>query len=579
MRFPLLLLIFLVLCALPVLSVSDSVSLLSVKILDNGTQIGGTASLSLRMESGGSGDVFIQSFPSSQLDTQTATRIANEIACDLSSQDCSSFDFFYTIKADSSIIGGPSAGGATALLTLALLEDIPFPDSIAMTGAISSGGVITPVSGVKEKISAADHSSSINTVFVPKFSFIPLKNHSLSNSSNVTSQPLNLTQLSKNVSVDIFPISTVREALAIASNGSYELSQYDAPSPSKAYSSTMKHTSDLLCNRTQSLLSQVPESNSSLFTYARDFFNNSKNASSNKKWYSRASYCYTANLRLRQLLLQNTSQEELKQSYDVLYSAIERSESIVDNKPLSTFSDLEAYVVVKERLLESKQYLDEINTSNISTSLLAYALERQYSAVVWSSFFGLDGPSLQLDTPHLKSASLEEIHNAEVRYTLLRTMVAPSLLSSVSENINQAQQYFNDEEYALALFKASKAKAHSELFISTLTLPESANQPLLDVKLNRTAEILSSSIALDRFPILGYSYYEYSQVLAQEDPVSALLFTEYALHLSDVSGYFPQESTFSLSFDRSFWNGFIFGSSLSILVMLSLLLLLYKKKR
>lgn len=144
----------------------ESITLLAVTQTGNGSLSGSTATMYLQAKPG-TGAIFIESYPASKIDTQVATRVANEIACEFTDVDCRSYDFFYTIRADSPIIGGPSGGAATAVLTLAVLEEIEIRDDIAMTGAISSGGIIGPVDGIKEKIMAAqEHDKSI--AIIPK---------------------------------------------------------------------------------------------------------------------------------------------------------------------------------------------------------------------------------------------------------------------------------------------------------------------------------------------------------------------------------------------------------------------------
>ena len=83
-------------------------------------QRGGTADLYLELKPG-EGDVYIATFPFAKVDTQISTRFAKEVACSLVDVRCDRYDFFYTIKADSTIIGGPSAGAAVATLTASVL--------------------------------------------------------------------------------------------------------------------------------------------------------------------------------------------------------------------------------------------------------------------------------------------------------------------------------------------------------------------------------------------------------------------------------------------------------------------------
>ena len=128
--------------------------LLAVTETSNG-DVGGIADLFLEIKPG-TGRVFLETFPLTKLDTQISTRFAKEIACDFLDANCGKYDFFYTITADSSIIGGPSAGSAIAVLTVSLIKDVPLNDEVAVTGTINSGGVIGPVGGIEAKIDAAE---------------------------------------------------------------------------------------------------------------------------------------------------------------------------------------------------------------------------------------------------------------------------------------------------------------------------------------------------------------------------------------------------------------------------------------
>ena len=129
---------------------SGSIKLLAVSNLETNPR-GSVADLFLEVDEG-QGRVFIDSFPLSKLDTQISTRFAKEVACSFLERDCSNYDFFYTIRANSAIVGGPSAGAAIAVLTISVLEDLPLDKTITITGTINSGGIIGPVGGILKKI-------------------------------------------------------------------------------------------------------------------------------------------------------------------------------------------------------------------------------------------------------------------------------------------------------------------------------------------------------------------------------------------------------------------------------------------
>ncbi|MEK6920701.1 MAG: S16 family serine protease, partial [Nanoarchaeota archaeon] len=137
------------------------------------TQIGSTADLYLRVQEG-SGGVYIDTFPLTKLDTQLSTRFAQQIACDFVEEECAEKDFFYTIRSDATIIGGPSAGAALATLTVAMLDDHIINESVAITGTINVGGLIGPVGSLVGKIDAAK-ASGMTKVLIPKGSRYELK--------------------------------------------------------------------------------------------------------------------------------------------------------------------------------------------------------------------------------------------------------------------------------------------------------------------------------------------------------------------------------------------------------------------
>ena len=59
------------------------------------------------------------------------------------------------MKANASLIAGPSAGAAMAIGTVLAMHNMTAKKGVAITGAIDSNGTITPVGPVAEKAAAA----------------------------------------------------------------------------------------------------------------------------------------------------------------------------------------------------------------------------------------------------------------------------------------------------------------------------------------------------------------------------------------------------------------------------------------
>ena len=497
---------------------------------------GGTADLYLEIKSG-SGRIFIDSFPLSQLDTQIVTRFSKEIACDFLQKDCTRYDFFYTIRANTAIVGGPSAGASTTMLTIAALDNLQVKDDVAMTGTINSGGLIGPVGGINEKVSAAQE-AGIEKVLIPNLAL----------QSNQTNQSTNIS----NFNIEVIEVSTIEEALYQYTGKDFSTPEKNITIP-KEYSETMQKIALQLCNRTQELDNELDEEvktqEESHYNASLNFINKSKTAMQESKFYSAASYCFSANLRLKTLMFRNKTNEELLETSQKIQTAIDiTNEKLEKNFVLRTIGDLETFMVVKERLVETQDFLNEINNTNISYEDVAYAQERYYSAASWSEFYGAGGKEFELDQESLKKGCLNKLAEAEERINYVNIYLPIEiLLEETQKELKHAYKDYKNQDYALCLFKASKAKAEADVLMTLIALgTEDALKEMLGEKLGKVKKTIIREQEKGIFPILGYSYYEYSNNLVEESPYNALTFTEYALEMSNLDIYFPKKKTFHL---------------------------------
>ncbi|MEM5820405.1 MAG: S16 family serine protease [Candidatus Aenigmatarchaeota archaeon] len=89
------------------------------------------------------------------IDTQNSIRIAKNLAEKITKINTSNLDIIYTIEANASIIGGPSAGSAITIATIAALTQKEFKKDVVITGTIDENGNIGRVGAIKEKCLAA----------------------------------------------------------------------------------------------------------------------------------------------------------------------------------------------------------------------------------------------------------------------------------------------------------------------------------------------------------------------------------------------------------------------------------------
>ncbi len=551
---------------------SGSMKLLAVSEKEGGFE-GITADLLLEI-SPGSGKVFIESFPLSKIDTQISTRFASEIACNDFEVDCEKYDFFYTIKADTTIIEGPSAGASAAVLTASILLGKDIRKDIAITGTINSGGLIGTVGGVKEKIGAASK-AGIKKVL------IPVGSRFSKNSSNDT---IDLVEFGKTIGVEVVEVSDLREAIY-----HFTGSRLSEPSGNlsidQSYSSTMSFLAESLCNESVDF-SRQPLNRSDEYFSALNLTNKGLESMAKKEYYSSASFCFGANVKYRYLNLsaKNFSAEELLLYADSIKKSASNLESSMPT--LHTITDLQSYTSMKERLLEAEDNLNlsieyiKQNKTGESLFPLAYAEERVFSANAWSRFLGKPGKKFVFDKQSLELSCQRKISEAEERFEYSKLFIENGL-PNIRKDIRRAYDDLGNGAFELCLAKAAKAKSDSDVILSAISVDKEHFPELIERKLDAAKRTISRSAEKGIFPIVGYSYYEYATSLKDSDPYSALLYTEYAIELSNMDIYFKKTGTMppasSKPVSYSIAGAFIAGIGIGGILVLAVLSIKRKK--
>ncbi|MEM5829321.1 MAG: S16 family serine protease [Candidatus Aenigmatarchaeota archaeon] len=101
------------------------------------------------------------------IDTQNSIQIAKAVAQNITGIDTSKVDLIYQIETNASAIGGPSAGAALTIATIAALENKTLNEKVGITGTINLDGSIGPVGGIEEKAKASKE-AGIEIFLVPK---------------------------------------------------------------------------------------------------------------------------------------------------------------------------------------------------------------------------------------------------------------------------------------------------------------------------------------------------------------------------------------------------------------------------
>ena len=100
-------------------------------------------------------------------DTQQSIQTARNVAQNLTGADTGGINIVYVINTNASLVGGPSAGAALTIATIAALDSKALNSSVMITGTINPDGTIGEVGGIMEKASAAKQSGA-KLFLVPK---------------------------------------------------------------------------------------------------------------------------------------------------------------------------------------------------------------------------------------------------------------------------------------------------------------------------------------------------------------------------------------------------------------------------
>ncbi len=496
-------------------------------------QEGVTADLYLETKPG-TGRIFIESTPLTKIDTQISTHFAKELACEYTGKDCSRLDFFYTIKAKAAIIGGPSAGAAMAALTVGVLEGTELNQSIAITGTINSGNIIGHVGGIPEKIEAA-HDSGIQKVLIPKGEVI-------GSSGNIS---INAIDYGKSLGVDVAEVFSLDEVMKEFTGENFNTNQREID-VNPEYGRVMGELASSLCNRT-SEFEKKPANDKKDATVAEQARNLSRQGFEEKELqnpYAAASFCFGANVRYKylELLSENITSEEIISIGEGVKSQTDEFENGL--KSAATVSDAQILAIILDRTAEARQRVNisiaALNAGNPEEGIfeLAFAIERLKSAEAWSAFTGVMHEA-GISDEMIKNACTEKLAEAQERVEYSSILIKSSS-DGAAALLDEAQRLFDEGKYVQCLHKATLSKSEADALLGVLGMRDEDILPIVERKINAAKNTIARQSEKGIFPIVGYSYYEYSNSLKNTDKYSALLFSEYALEFSNLDIYFRQ---------------------------------------
>src|SRR5665811_2292415 len=166
----------------------------------------------------GTGHVFVDTNPYTQVDLQGSARLAAMVASDVLEVDEKTYDFYYIIDISSPIIGGPSAGGALTVATIAAINKWTLKPNVVMTGMINPDESIGPVGCIPYKLEAA--AAKNYTLFLVPEGQTPVTEKISTTSSRLSliiigniEETVNVVDLGKKLNVTVREVSTIQDVV------------------------------------------------------------------------------------------------------------------------------------------------------------------------------------------------------------------------------------------------------------------------------------------------------------------------------------------------------------------------------
>ncbi len=533
---------------------------------DNG-YVGVTSTITVTIQSNGSGRVFVDTLPLTQIDMQGSARLAVKVASALVKNDnnCevnpSIYDYFFVIRTSAPIIGGPSAGGIMTAAVISLLENWTMDEETMMTGMINPDGSIGPIGGIPQKIDAA-YSVGAKRFLIPKGQGQYLETITETVTEGGWTQ-ITTRQVLRNVydyamdnyGIEVIEVEDINEVISYFTGWSFPIIESNESITTEDYLNSMKPLATNLLNESINAYMNASESfnNTNIpnqfpyyyRNYITDFLNTAQQTLlESQDWFNQGVF-YTSTSKSFQSLINSNfvtyacEYFDSENKEDYVNSILSQAKNQNNNK--SSFAkeaeingaiSLQCVGAAQKRSSEAELYINDAYYNYQegyyieALKDIAFAIQRSESIGWWIGISDYFDDTGDIGKEDLDSLAEEYIDDAQ------QSLVYSNI---ILEEVGKSSNYIIDAESLLETARDDKERGYPAAAIfEALEALAKANLALELVdgngleKLDRYQERASSSISESRLrgiePVLAVSYYEYAQSLENESSIDAAIF-------------------------------------------------------
>ncbi len=537
--------------------------------------LGVISTITVTIQSNGSGRVFVDTLPLAQIDMQGSARLSVNVATAyvLKDKNCTlnpfNFDYFFVIRTDSPIIGGPSAGGIMTAAVISLLEHWDMDDKTVMTGMINPDGSIGPIGGITYKIDAA-HSVGATRFLIPKgqdtYSEQVYETITTSWGQQIVSRTVtkSVSEYAMNkYGIEVKEVSDINEVIENFTGYRFPIISTNDGISTEQYLDSMKPLATQLLNQSNMSFNNASAAfdNTSIPNYfpyyyrnqVTDYLNNAEDAlKESEEWFLKNMY-YTSTSKSFQSLINSRyvslvctyfSNNNKSRYVDVLLSEAQsyyenESDQAKESQVKGAIS-LQCVGAAQKRASEAEAYLSLAQNNHQQgddfTALyqIAFAIQRTESVGWWLGLISHFNDTDDINPGDLKTLTNDYIQDAQQSIIYSQVILeeigqSSSLLTEAEQMLESAKSDEEDGYYAAALFEALEALSKGNLALELVDT--TTNEKLLS-KLERANESANAGISESRLmgiePVLAVSYYEYAESLMQSNAQDSLFYFKYS---------------------------------------------------
>jgi uncharacterized protein len=480
----------------------------------------------------GTGHVFVDTAPFTQVDMQGSARLSSMVACDITGIDPETRDFFYVLHTDSPVIGGPSAGASMTVATVAALMNWTIDPGVVMTGMINPDGSIGAVGGISAKLNASAESGAHTFLIPAGQGNITLIEHIIKHEGpfvTITENPVtvNIISLGKKQGVRVREIDDLRDAIRIYTG--YEIPKVllTGEVQTKAYMDAMQPLAATLLDESRA---QYDDTDAVVDPKFRDALesqilaiNDAQEDYDAENYYASMSRSFNTMINLRRVrwyseyLVSDDTDEYLSDLIEQVENEISDAELDIDEAK-SKNGVLEGIGAAESRLTIARGKLDDAKRAENAggvIELLAFSMERARSAQWWATL-SCAGSGTAIPDDLIRDRAGRYYSQAASMLAYADALISETggdktLIVIATDDLSRARSELHAGYYAGAIYDSLHAMVQANTAIELIGMAD------LDEKVNNSERDAISAIISAREsgaePILAVSAYEHAKIL------------------------------------------------------------------